>query len=67
MKKLLLFLLFVVASLSAQAMGHPHNVFSAHRKAKQYVPKTTECQQRTVCQCSKRTLIEYVRATLIKA
>ncbi|MGA0559779.1 hypothetical protein ACO2Q8_24170 [Larkinella sp. VNQ87] len=62
MKKLILFVLFVcVAHLSASAMGHPHNLFSAHRKVKQYVPKGKECQ-RSACRLPTRTLIDYVRA-----
>ncbi|MGV3558644.1 hypothetical protein [Larkinella arboricola] len=62
MKKLILFLVLVCfGRLSASAMGHPHNLFSVHQKAKQYAPKSKE-GQRSACRLSKRSLIEYVRA-----
>ncbi|MFD1145179.1 hypothetical protein ACFQ4C_28875 [Larkinella insperata] len=62
MKKLILFLLLVCfGRLSASAMGHPRNLFSAHQKVKQYVPKGKE-GHRSACRLSKRTFIEYVRA-----
>ncbi|WP_460637324.1 hypothetical protein [Larkinella harenae] len=64
MKKLIIFLLLVCAGrLSASAMGHPHNLFSAHQKVKQYAPKGKE-SLRSACRLPKRTLIEYVRSLM---
>lgn len=42
--KALLILFLLGVSLSASAIGHPHNLFSAHRKAKKLVIKTAACQ-----------------------
>ncbi|MFC5412816.1 hypothetical protein ACFPMF_26055 [Larkinella bovis] len=56
MKKLVVIFLLLGASLNASAMGHPHNLFSAHRKAKQYKPmvcKTTVANQHTFTTCVK--------------
>ncbi|GAB3316759.1 hypothetical protein GCM10027299_07390 [Larkinella ripae] len=62
MKKLILFLVLVLGGrLSASAVGHPHNLFSAHQKVKQYAPKGKE-GQRSACRLSKRTLAQYVRS-----
>ncbi|MFC5410239.1 hypothetical protein ACFPMF_13015 [Larkinella bovis] len=62
MKKLIVLLLLVcVGHLSVSAMGHPHNLFSAHQKVKQYAPKVRDPRRSACCQ-PKRTLIEYVRA-----
>ncbi|GAB3329766.1 hypothetical protein GCM10027299_33630 [Larkinella ripae] len=41
-------------------MGHPHNLFSAHRKAKQYKPEV--CKTATVTVTDKRTLTTCVQA-----
>ncbi|WP_266362801.1 hypothetical protein [Tellurirhabdus rosea] len=56
-----LFVVFLMGiSLSASAIGHPHNLFSAHRKAKK-VKTTAVC--RTLPQASvKRSLTATVRA-----
>ncbi|MGM9507082.1 MULTISPECIES: hypothetical protein [Larkinella] len=60
MKTLILLFLMVCIGQSASAIGHPHNLFSAHRKVKQYVPKTKD-SQRTPCQLSQPTLVKFVR------
>ncbi|WP_128548568.1 hypothetical protein [Larkinella soli] len=55
MKAVVILLLMLGASLTASAMGHPHNLFSAHRKAKQYRPvvckTTTVSDKRTFTNC----------------
>lgn len=57
MKTLVIFFLLIGAGLNASAMGHPHNLFSAHRKAKQYKPivckTTTVTDKRTFTNCVK--------------
>lgn len=58
MKKLVVIFLLLGASLNASAMGHPHNLFSAHRKAKQY-KSVTACKTTTVT--DKRALTSYVK------
>jgi hypothetical protein len=61
MKTLILLLLMVCIGQSASAMGHPLNLFSAHQKVKQYVPKTKD-SQRSACKLPQPTLMKYVRA-----
>ncbi|MRS64190.1 hypothetical protein [Larkinella terrae] len=61
MKTLILLVLLVCTGLSASAVGHPHNLFSAHRKVKQYVPKAKD-GQRSACKLPEPTLVKYVRA-----
>jgi hypothetical protein len=41
MKTVLAFILTIGISFSASAIGHPHNLFAAHQKAKQAAPKGT--------------------------
>ncbi|MGA0559340.1 hypothetical protein ACO2Q8_21960 [Larkinella sp. VNQ87] len=57
MKTLVIFILLLCAGFNASAMGHPHNLFSAHRKAKQYKPvvckTTTVTDKRTFTTCVK--------------
>ncbi|WP_111628722.1 hypothetical protein [Larkinella arboricola] len=57
MKKLVIIFLLLGASLKASAIGHPHNLFSAHRKAKQYKSvmacKTTVTEKRTFTSYAK--------------
>lgn len=43
--KPLLILLLLCVSLSASAIGHPHNLFSAHRKVSRLVKKPLLCQR----------------------
>ncbi|WP_138995063.1 hypothetical protein [Larkinella sp. C7] len=59
MKTLVIFFLLIGASLNASAMGHPHNLFSAHRKAKQYKPVV--CKTTTVTDTDKRTFTNCVK------
>jgi hypothetical protein len=61
MKTLILLFLMVCIGQSASAIGHPHNLFSAHRKVKQYVPKAKD-GQRSVCKLPPPTLMKFVRA-----
>ncbi|MRS60514.1 hypothetical protein [Larkinella terrae] len=58
MKTLVIFFLLIGASLNASAMGHPQNLFAAHRKAKQYKPEV--CKTTTVT--DKRALTNCVKA-----
>ncbi|WP_460634524.1 hypothetical protein [Larkinella harenae] len=60
MKKLVVIFLLLSASLNASAMGHPHNLFSAHRKAKQYKPMV--CKTTTVTDKSAFTTCVKVAA-----
>ncbi|RRB15318.1 hypothetical protein [Larkinella knui] len=64
MKTLFLLLVMVCLGQSASAIGHPHNLFSAHRKVKQYVPKTRD-SQRSDCKLPEPTLVKFVRALAI--
>lgn len=43
--KVLLTLLLLFVSLSVSAIGHPHNLFAAHRKAVRLQKKTAFCQE----------------------
>ncbi len=58
MKKLVIIFLLLGAGFNASAMGHPHNLFSAHRKAKQY-KSVMACKTTTVTE--KRTFTSYAK------
>jgi|GEM_PF-3015346 len=63
MKKALILFLLLGTAFSASAMGHPHNVFSTHRKAKQQPVKTSICRS-SAKQVVRQSLTTYAQAAL---
>lgn len=61
MKAVAITLMMMAASLSASAMGHPHNMFAAHRKAVKSVGQKAEAC-RNASTLTKRAATATVRA-----
>ncbi|WP_234735968.1 hypothetical protein [Tellurirhabdus bombi] len=61
MKTVLAFILTIGISFSASAIGHPHNLFAAHQKAKHGVAKAT-IGRATSSTPLKRVFTSYAKA-----